>query len=73
MRIQRRSIITNQWNEMEIPVDRRKYIDWELSNRKEHVQNAFPELSAEEREFLLTGITPQEWKEHVCPEEEENG
>ena len=31
------------------------WVDGEL------VQNAMPELSAEEREFLMTGITPDEW------------
>ena len=25
------------------------------------VQNAFPNLSAEEREFIITGTTPEEW------------
>jgi hypothetical protein len=29
----------------------------------EYVQNIFPQLSAEFREFILTGITPQEWDE----------
>lgn len=27
----------------------------------ELIQNAFPTLSADEREFVKTGITPQEW------------
>jgi hypothetical protein len=27
----------------------------------EHVQTIFPHLSAEQREFILTGITPEEW------------
>jgi hypothetical protein len=27
----------------------------------EYVQTIFPELPKEEREFILTGITPQEW------------
>ncbi len=27
------------------------------------VQYAFPRLSPDEREFILTGITPKEWKE----------
>jgi hypothetical protein len=29
----------------------------------EYVQTIFPQLSAEFREFILTGITPQEWDE----------
>lgn len=27
------------------------------------IQDAFPTLSAEQREFLLSGITPEQWKE----------
>jgi hypothetical protein len=29
----------------------------------ELVQNAMPHLSADEREFIMTGITPTEWDE----------
>ena len=29
----------------------------------ELIQNAMPNLSADEREFLMTGITPEEWAE----------
>lgn len=31
-----------------------------MSGKK--VQDAFPYLNADEREFLMTGITPDEWK-----------
>jgi hypothetical protein len=31
------------------------WVDGEL------IQDAMPQLSAEEREFLMTGITPAEW------------
>ena len=27
------------------------------------IQNVFPHLTADEREFLITGITPAEWEE----------
>lgn len=37
----------------------------------EFIQNAFPHLPAEEREFLKTGITPEEWREAFPPEEED--
>lgn len=30
-------------------------------NSKELIQNIVPNLSKEEREFLMTGITPTEW------------
>lgn len=33
----------------------------------EMIQNVFPELSADDREFMMTGITPEEWEESIGP------
>ena len=33
------------------------------------IQNAFPMLNADQREFIMTGITPDEWNS-MFPEEE---
>lgn len=30
------------------------------------LQDAFPHLSPADREFIKTGITDEEWKEHIC-------
>ena len=30
-------------------------------NGEELIQNVFPDLSPEHREFIMTGITPEEW------------
>lgn len=30
------------------------------------IQEAFPYLTEDEREFILTGITPEEWSEMFC-------
>ena len=35
-----------------------------------HMQDIFPQLSADEREFLMTGCTPEEWKDMFGSEEE---
>lgn len=35
-----------------------------------YIQVAFDYLSADQREFIMTGITPEEWEE-LFPEEEE--
>jgi predicted DNA-binding transcriptional regulator AlpA len=32
------------------------------------VQDVFPDLSPEQREFILTGITPEEWDEKLPPD-----
>lgn len=39
----------------------RRLAAWE--RREFLIQEAFPELSADEREFILSGITPVEWNE----------
>ena len=37
------------------------YADWQKFGTL--IQYAFPKLSPDEREFILTGVTPKEWKE----------
>jgi hypothetical protein len=34
-----------------------------IKHQKELIQNVVPHLSIEDREFLISGITPEEWKE----------
>ena len=38
---------------------------WKLQRWKdgEKIQDVFPELSADDREFIMTGITPEEFPE----------
>jgi hypothetical protein len=36
------------------------------------VQDAFPEMKTEDREFLMTGITPGRWTEIFPPDEEQS-
>lgn len=37
------------------------WFNWQM--RGQYIQDAFRELSNAEREFILTGITPDEWNE----------
>jgi hypothetical protein len=34
-----------------------------INSRVELIQNIVPHLSSEQREFLITGMTPEEWNE----------
>tara|TARA_R100000234_G_C4931634_1_gene148761 strand:+ start:601 stop:747 length:147 start_codon:yes stop_codon:yes gene_type:complete len=43
---------------MEIDVTEEQIALWESGVL---IQNAMPNLSADEREFIKTGITPEEW------------
>lgn len=37
------------------------------------IQNVFPDLNADEREFLMTGITKEEWDRYLIPADHEDG
>lgn len=37
-----------------------RWYRWQLQGK--FIQDAFDNLSSDEREFLITGITPEEWK-----------
>ncbi len=38
-----------------------------------NIQDCFPNLSSEDREFILTGITPDEWAELMSDNETDLG
>jgi len=64
MLITRISQISKTHNSMELDITYEQ-LD-RVNNRhlsKELIQNIVPNLSKEEREFLITGITPKEWNE----------
>ncbi len=58
--ITRRSIVSGVKNTMKLDVTMHEYLLWREGML---IQEAMPQLSAEEREFLMTGITPAEWNE----------
>lgn len=62
MLITKTSQMSNKEHTMDIDVtfDQLDRID-NRRNSKELIQNIVPNLSKEEREFLMTGITPTEW------------
>lgn len=58
MKIVRTSPFSGSINEMEIGVTHEQLEAWR-GGRK--IQDVMPMVSAEEREFIMTGITPKEW------------
>ena len=69
MKITKTSMISGKTNSMEIDVSFDQYQSWIDG---ELIQVAMPHLSADEREFIKTGITPSEWEENFGEEEEED-
>lgn len=59
MKIQRTSTLTGRIREMDIPITDEQLASW--MNGK-LIQEVMPNISADEREFLKTGITPDEWE-----------
>jgi len=58
MLIKRQSVVTGEINEMEIDVEPNQLA---MHAEGTLAQIAFPHLPSEHREFLISGITPDEW------------
>ena len=69
MLITRKSAFTNNVHTMDINVTQEQLSAWESGTL---IQNAMPHLSADEREFIMTGITPQEWEDAFGGSEDED-
>ena len=59
MKIERKSNLSGAIGTMELDVTEEQMVRFYSGN--ELVQNIFPNLSGEEREFLISGILPTEW------------
>ena len=61
-------MISGNTNTMELNVTQEQLTAWESGV---NIQVAMPQLNAEEREFVKTGMTPTEWEELFGEEEDE--
>lgn len=62
MKITRVSILSGKSTTMDLPVTEEQLSRYEQG---EFIQKAFPHLSADQREFIKTGITPDEWRDRL--------
>jgi hypothetical protein len=60
MLLTRISRLTGRQHCRDVPITEEQLANWQLGAL---IQNAAPNLSAEDREFVISGITPEEWKE----------
>lgn len=58
MLIERKSMFTGKINVMDLDVTHDELERWRDG---ELIQKVFPHLTTDEREFLMTGTTPEEW------------
>ena len=56
----RKSPHTGKFNTMTLPVTKAQYNAWQDGSL---IQDAMPHLTADEREFILTGLTVQDWED----------
>lgn len=62
--LSRISSISGKVNQRMIPLSVESYsLGMQARKKGALIQDAFPTLSAEDREFILSGITPEEWNE----------
>jgi hypothetical protein len=66
MQITRKSTLTGLTHEMNLPITQQEIDRWQGG---ELIQDVFPYLSDDQREFLKTGITAEEWEEAFGEEE----
>jgi hypothetical protein len=66
----KKSIISGKMSEMEIDVTLEQLIDFD-NGKLGLIQEAFPHLSVQEREFIISGIHPTEWEQLFGNENEE--
>jgi len=65
MQITKTSRLTGQINTRYIDVTEDMLLEWQAGAL---IQSVMPHLSADDREFIMTGITPEEW-DSIFPEE----
>jgi len=66
MLIERTSMISGKTNSMELPITNAQLDRW---TGGELIQDVFPDLEIDQREFLMTGITAEEWNRTFGEEE----
>lgn len=69
MLIRRMSPLTKQWNTMDLPVTEAQ-LEVFYGPDRPYIQDVFPDLTPEQREFINTGYTQADW-DRMFPEEDD--
>ena len=65
MLITRKSTISNKVHSLDLNITARQLAEWEDGKL---IQYAMPQLTAAEREFVISGVTQAEWDEFIGDE-----
>ena len=69
MKITKTSPLTGKQNTREIAITEEQLQKWQ--NREGLIQDIMPNVSAEDREFLISGSTPEDWEEMFGGDDED--
>tara|TARA_B100000073_G_C23574399_1_gene509619 strand:+ start:356 stop:565 length:210 start_codon:yes stop_codon:yes gene_type:complete len=61
--VERVSPLTGNINKMYLDVTPEQVAEWNNPQRTKLIQDIFPNLTQDEREFIMTGYTISDWKE----------
>jgi len=59
MVLKKKSVLTGRTNSMYIDITTEQYLRYKKG--EELIQNVFPNMSLDQREFIISGILPNEW------------
>lgn len=58
--LRRKSLLTRKFHEMELPITQERLDSYDAA-KSGLSQDAFPDLDAYQREFIMVGVTKEEW------------
>ena len=68
MKITRTSMFTGIERTLDLPITEAQIAQWQAGGL---IQNVMPQLTGDEREFIMTGVTAQEWANEFGEEDDE--
>ncbi len=71
MELTRMSLFTGKVSTREIDCTKDQLFDY-YNNNDKCIQDAFPNLSVDDREFIMTGCSPEEWNSLLGPEDDDH-
>lgn len=67
MQITKRSPLTGKDNTLDLPITEAQLNSWKRGEGL--IQNIMPDLTPDQREFLISGSTPEDWATLFPPED----
>lgn len=73
MQLTKTSMITGNLHTVELPITEQELAAYQAQRRfGKSIQDYFPQLTPAQREFIMTGITDDEWQKYIAASEEDD-